>query len=144
MLLLSTDSPQDLALHNSELVSFTRDLPPLAEVDLLRHPHKWFVGTRHGCSCGFRHLYIGSVSLGFAEPQDWYVEEQEDIEATLELLNTLKLLVTSGASVDCIDAWGHESESAELDGTVEINLTEMRDRAFRLFENHRFTFRSGA
>jgi hypothetical protein len=88
MLLLSTESPEDLSSHDDALVFLSRNLPPLAEVGLLAHPYKWFVGSRHGCSCGFRHLYIDSVTLGFAEPEDWYSEEVEDIQATLQFVQT--------------------------------------------------------
>jgi len=144
MVLLSTDVPEDLSAHSDDLVTFSRTLPPLAEVELLSHSHRWFVGSRHGCSCGFRHLYIGSVSLGFGEPEDWYPEEPEDIEATCRLLNVIKSLLATGGSVDCIDAWGHESEAANLSATIRVNLAEVNDREFRLFENHRFEFAQGA
>ena len=140
MVLLSTDSPEDLSTHKGALVRFSRNLPSLAEVALLAYPNQWFVGSRHSCSCGFRHLYIGSVSLGFAEPQDWYPEEAEDIEATLRFVGIVKSLLAVGASVDCIDAWGHEPDSANLSETIQVNLSEVRDRDFRFFENHRLVF----
>ena len=70
MILLSTDSEADLSLYNDKLIEFTSELPGLAEEALLNHPKKWFVGSQHGCSCGFRHLYVTSVELGFGVPED--------------------------------------------------------------------------
>jgi len=144
MVLLSTDSPEDLSAHSDDLLTFSRTLPPLAEVALLAHPHRWFVGSRHGCSCGFRHLYIGSVSLGFGEPQDRYPEEVEDLEATRKFLSVVRALLATGAYVDCIDAWGHETETANLSETISVNLAEVSDREYRFFENHHFVFSHGA
>jgi len=144
MVLLSTDSAEDLSVYNDALVSFSHTLPPLDEVDLLAYPHKWFVGSRHTCSCGFRHLYISSVSLGFAAPQDWCPEDLDDIEATLRFVKVVKNLLVAGARVDCIDAWGHETDSSDLAETFQVNLSETREVEFRFFENHRFVFDANA
>jgi hypothetical protein len=54
MLLLSTDSPEDLSANNDSHIAFSRELPGLPEVKMLTYPHKWFVGSRHGCSCNRR------------------------------------------------------------------------------------------
>lgn len=140
MLLLSTDADEDLSRRNDDLVSFSDELPELAERKLLAHPNQWFVGSRDGCSCGFRHLYVGSVELGCGEPEDWFLEEPEDIEATLRLIAIVRELSDKGAKVDCIDAWAHSSDSACLAGTIDVDLSNMNDKAFRFFENHRFVF----
>jgi hypothetical protein len=140
MTLLSTDSPEDLGRGNNDLVRFSRELPGLPEEADLEHAHRWLIGSRHGCSCGFRHLYVGSVDLGFGEPQDWYPEEPEDLEATLQVIATIRQLVSGGARVDCIDAWAHGEATARLSGTVHVDLATLGDRSFRLFENHRFVF----
>lgn len=139
MLIVSTDSRADLAVHNDDLVEFSPELPGLPEESLLEHPNRWFVGSRHGCSCGFRHLY--SVDLGFGEPVDWYSEEAEDVTATLRFVTIVRGLVEQGAHLDCIDAWDHrEEERATLAGIVQVPLSSLGDRAFRFFENHRFVF----
>ena len=143
MLLLSTDSPEDLSANNDSHIAFSRELPGLPEETMLTYPHKWFVGSRHGCSCGFRHLYVGSVELGFGEPVDWYEEENEDIEATLRFVRIINGLLQSGAGVECIDAWRYEDKPPQLSGTIEVDLSEITDRAFRFYENHRFVFRIG-
>ena len=145
MTMLSTDATDDLGLGNSGLVQFTRTLPGLPEEKYLEHAHKWFIGSRHGCSCGFRHLYVGSVELGFGEPENWYPEDAEDLEATLQVIAAIRRLVNGGARVDCVDAWAHgQPDAPELAGTVHVNLTTLGDRSFRFFENHRFVFSSGA
>ena len=48
------------------------------------------VGSKSGCSCTFRHLY--SIELGFGEPVDWYPEEPDAIEATIQLASTIRRL----------------------------------------------------
>jgi len=140
MTLLSTTSNEDLSQQNDNLVRFSRDLPGLAEESHLAHPHRWFIGSRDGCSCGFRHLYVDSVDLGFAEPQEWYPEEPEDIEATRRLAATIRRLVDGGAQVDCVDAWDHGSDANGLSGTIHVDLAAVPDQALRFFENHRFVF----
>jgi|SRR5207247_2545234 len=140
MTLLSTDSTEDLELGNSSLVRFSREMPGLPGEIYLEHTNKWFIASRHGCSCGFRHLYGESVDLGFGEREVWYPEEAEDLEATLQVIATIRRLVTSGAKVDCVDAWGHGKEATELSGTVRVNVATLGDGSFRFFENHRFVF----
>jgi|SRR5262245_54395680 len=134
-LLLSTTSNRDLAAHNNELVRFSRDLPTIDAVSDLKHPHKWYVGSRSGCSCSFRHLY--SVELGFGEPVRWYEEESDDIEATLQVIAIIRELVAGGESVDCIDAWPTETASTN---ELIVPLATVSDREFRFFENYHFIF----
>ena len=140
MLLLSTDLNVNLSEHNDALISFTQELPGLPEEVLIEHHYKWFVGSAHGCSCGFRHLYITSVVLGFGEPEDWFKEEPDDIKATLKFIEIIRELVESGAQVDCIDAWASDEKNLNHAGTVEINLNSIKNEEFRFFESHRFVF----
>lgn len=139
-LLLSTDSPVDLSMHNDSLIAFSRELPESGDERFLGYPCKWFVGSRTGCSCGFRHLYVDSVGLGFDEPVDWYPEETDDIEATIRFIAIVRELVAAGASVDCVNAWAHGDEPLQLAGTVHVDLQGTRNQAFRFYENHRFLF----
>ena len=140
MLLIGTDSPEELSVHNDRLVSFSRELPGLPEESLLTLPYKWYLGSVHGCSCGFRHLCTESVSLGFGEPEDWYPEEPENIEATLKVIAIIRTLVGQGANVECIDAWCHTRDSPRVTTTIDVNLAGVADGAFRFFEDHRFVF----
>lgn len=135
-LILSTTSNRDLTASNNDLVRFSRHLPAIAEVSELKYPYQWYVGSKSECSCSFRHLY--SIDLGFGEPVDWYKEEQGDIDATLQVIATIRELVTSGESVDCIDAWPG-SETGETPRLV-VDLGTVSDRAFRFFENYHFIF----
>jgi hypothetical protein len=82
MVTLSTDSPVDLSPYGDRLIGFSRELPSQVKTDRLANEHKWFVRSAHGCSCGFRHLHVSSVELGFAEPVDWFPEAADDIEPT--------------------------------------------------------------
>lgn len=142
MLLLSTDSPEDLSAYNDSLIAFARELPGIPEESLLTHQARWFVGSAHGCSCGFRHLTVQSVELGFGEPVGWFPEESADIEATFKFIAIVRRLVEQGAQVECIDAWAHDDTPAALAGTVRVDLSVVTDRQFRFFENHRLIFES--
>jgi len=140
LLLLSTTSNQDLTAHNTELVRFSAELPAIADASNLKYPRKWYIGSRSGCSCSFRHLY--SVELGFGEPVDWYEEEEKDIEATLQVISIIRALVSNNESVDCIDAWEHHDLLPRATNKLAVDLGAVRDREFRFFENHHFTFTS--
>ena len=136
---LSTDSLANLSNHNTELVRFERinisSKDPV--VELLEFVHKWYVGSKTGCSCTFRHLT--SIELGFAELEDWYHEEKDELEATQQLYEVISSLLLSGNKVDCLDRW--EGVQPEQIKTLEVSLTAVSKKTFRLFENYRFIFR---
>jgi hypothetical protein len=136
---LSTDSPEDLAVHNSELVRFESLGVPSEDpcAASLAFANRCYVGSKSGCSCTFRHL--ASIELGFGEPEDWCKEEQDELDATRELYSVIASLLASGYSVDLLDRW----EGAQPDDikTLDVALDEVSREAFRLFENHIFTLR---
>lgn len=133
---ISTDSSEDLARWNSELVRFEKVTNPCADpcTRLLDFPNQWYVGSKSNCSCTFRHLY--SIELGFSEPEDWCPEEQDELDATKELYAILVSILSSGHQVDLVDRW----EGAKPDDitTVDVSLDEISETAFRMFENHKF------
>ena len=133
---ISTESAEELSLHNSDLVRFERlDADagsPYAK--LLSFPNKWYVGSKSQCSCTFRHLH--SVELGFGDPVDWYPEDREEVAATALLYDTLTKMVGAGYRVDLIDIW--EGAEADQVATVDVSLKEVPPAAFRLFENRKF------
>ena len=133
---ISTDSPEDLSKHNSELVNFEKitDSENNPCIVLLEFSNKWYVGSKSGCSCSFRHLL--SVDLGFSDPVDWYEEEQEYLDATRELYSTLSGLLSSGYHVDLIDPW-YKAQPEDII-TIEVSLDDISSTAFRMFENHKF------
>ena len=137
---LSTDSCADLSSYNTELVRFEsiKDSREDPVICLLEFPHQWYVGSKTGCSCTFRHLV--SIELGFGEPEDWYPEEQDELEATQQLYEVISTLLTTGHRVDCLDRWeGAKPEELE---TLDVSLAQVSKKAFRLFENYRFTFKN--
>lgn len=137
LLYLSTTSPEDLSNHNSELINFQRcEVADDARLSLLGNQEKWFVGSKSGCSCTFRHL--SSVELGFGEPQDWYPEDEDELQATAELYRVIARLVGAGNRVDCLDIW-EGAEVADIKTKV-VNLNAVSEKALRLFENHHFVF----
>jgi hypothetical protein len=139
VILLSTSSDEDLTRHNSDLVRFSRELPDDGDVEKLNYPHRWYLGSKAGCSCTFRHLY--SIELGFGEPVYWYEEAPDEIAATLEAIAVIRRMVDRGDEVDCLDAWPRENLSpAVMD--LDVDLSKVADAEFRFFENHHFVFRS--
>ncbi len=136
---LSTNSCAELNCYNTDLVKF-ESINGSSEdtvTKLLEFTHKWYVGSKSGCSCTFRHL--ASIELGFGKPEDWYHEEQDELEATQQLYQVIAALLSSGHEVDCIDRW--EGAKPENIGVLEVSLDEVSEETFRLFENYRFTFR---
>jgi hypothetical protein len=71
-------------------------------------------------------------------------EDAEDIKATARFVHIVRDLLATGASVDCVDAWGHASQDADLTGTETVDLSKVGPRGFRFFENYRFVFSLGA
>jgi hypothetical protein len=133
---ISTDSAEDMSHRNSELVRFEKVTDPNADpcIGLLDFANKWYVGSKTGCSCTFRHLF--SVELGFGEAEDWYKEEQDELDATRELYGILFSLLSLGYEVDLVDRW--EGTQPENITTLEVSLDDVPESAFRMFENHKF------
>jgi len=141
MTVISTTSERELSEFNTPLVQFSRQLPQLPEESFLQHPNKWYLGSKDGCSCGFRHLDHGNEDLGFSEPVDWWPEEQEDIAATLQVVGVFKTLLSEGAKLDCVDGWEQDKkQDPKLHGESVVNLAVIPETSFRFFESHRFEF----
>lgn len=138
---ISTDSSEDLARRNSELVRFEKVTDPSTDpcIRLLDFPNQWYIGSKSGCSCTFRHL--ASIELGFSEPEDWCKEEQDELDATLELYSILAFLLSAGHKVDLVDRW--EGSGPEDIKTLDVSLDDVSEKAFRMFENHKFRFKKG-
>jgi hypothetical protein len=135
-LFLSTTSSEDLSPFNSEVLRFESTIPDGLLFSNLLHPNTWYVGTRTGCSCSFRHLSGPEFKLGV--PEEWFPEEKSDIEATLLFIRVVRSLISKGERVDCVDRWpGNE---AEVIPWVSINLSQILDEEFRFFEDHHFDF----
>jgi len=137
-LLLSTSCERDLTRLNSKLVVFSRQLPEIPASERLNYRNRWYVGSKSGCSCTFRHLH--SVELGFGAPVDWYPEEADEIAATGELVGIIRDLLAQGELVDCIDSWEDNDIDSVSQKVVSVDLAEISDDQFRLFENHHFVF----
>ena len=135
-LLLSTTSNEDLSQHDSEEIRFTRTIADHLSADRLLYSNRWYVGSRTGCSCSFRHLY--QPDLGFGVPEDWFPEEAADVQATQLFIRLVRELLAQGEHVDCIDAWEGNSEMPF--SRLPVNLGQIRDEEFRFFENHHFDF----
>jgi len=139
MIVVSTDSDQDLTCLNSELMRFSREMPAVPRIAFLQYPNKWCLESRDGCGCGFRHLDHVNIELGFSEPVDWWPEDADDIAATIEAVSAFKTILSDGSRLDCIDAWISDDRKLEpLSGSDIIELTATEAASFRFFEGHRF------
>ena len=135
---ISTDFEGDLSRHNSGLISFEKDVSGVDPeiIDLLQYNNPWYIGSKAGCSCTFRHLH--SIELGFGEPVEWYAEDPDEIEATKIFYDVMKDLISSGSQVDCIEIWtGTNKDQIKR---LDVDLTSISREAFRFFENHHFIF----
>ncbi len=137
-LYLSTDCDRDMKVLNSNHVQFIK-LETYVENEnthLLNLKNKWFVGSVTECSCTFRHLY--STELGFAEPQDWYPEEADEIEATRQFYKLILYLLEDEFSVECLDVWtGAKPNDISI---LEVDMDKVSEQEFRFFENYLFRF----
>ncbi len=79
-----------------------------------------------------------SIELGFGEPEEWYPEDEDKLQATVELYRVIAPLVSEGYQVDCLDIW-EGAVVADLKTKV-VDLNAVSERAFRLFENYHFIF----
>jgi hypothetical protein len=136
-LYLSTSSREDLTKHNSELLRF-RSLDAADEkwTSLLRHEHKWFVGSKSVCSCTFRHF--STTDLGFTEPLDWSPEDEDNVLATAELYRVIHTLIAAGEQADCLDVW-YDAKSDEVK-EMTVTFSAVSEKQFLLFENHHLVF----
>jgi len=136
-LYLSTSSREDLTKYNSELLRFKPPGPADEKwVGLLRHEHKWFVGSKSECSCTFRHF--STTELGFIEPQDWCPEDEDNIRATAELYRVIRGLLCAGEHVDCLDLW-YDAKGNDIK-EMRVTLSTVSEKQFLLFENHHLMF----
>lgn len=138
MTIISTTSDLDSCAFNSSDLIFDTQMPGIPEEQLLTYPRKWYVGSAHGCSCGFRQLLGDNFAdLGFADPEEWFPENPEDVEATLKLVEVFERIALGGSKLQCIDAWCSDDASApQLSGNLIVNLSELPRGAFRLIENY--------
>lgn len=135
---MSTSSPEDLASRATPLITFHKraadeTLPPLL------HDHQWFVGSKSGCSCTFRHAT--SAQLGFGKPEEWYPDEPDEIAATATFIAMVRQVLADGYEVDCVDLWAEGAAGKIV--TREVDLAAVSDQEFRFFENVHFVFSSG-
>ena len=138
---ISTTSNIDLSQFNDERILFDNSHPERPSFNHLRYPNKWYIGSRTGCSCSFRHLY--EPEHGFGTPEDWFLEQPSDIEATLKFIRLVKALIAKGERVDCVDLWAGSNPSTGSPVHMNVNLSRIRDEEFRFFENYHFDFAIG-
>jgi hypothetical protein len=136
---VSTTSEDDLSKLNTALVQFSRDIPEGTGQAFLRYPNKWYLGSKDGCSCAFRHLENPNVeALGFSEPVDWSPEDQEDIEATFQVVRIFKSLLAKNSKLDCVDTWLDTDLEMEPLADLKVDLANLPESHFRFFEGYRF------
>jgi hypothetical protein len=113
---------------------------PLTEVDdqvparCLQFPYRWSLECRYGgCSCHFRN-WVKENPPEFWEPQDWFEEDPEDIEATQAFYDFMESLVGRGERLDIVTVWSGD----DLFGELEVSLSVVSRAAFRFMDGYRF------
>jgi hypothetical protein len=140
-LILSTTSGDDLSQFNDEGIRFDGSHSERPSFSHLLYPNKWYIGSRTGCSCSFRHLY--EPEQGFGIPEEWFQEEASDIEATLKFIRLVRSLIAQGKHVDCVDLWAGSGAPSKPPVRMDVDLSRIRDEEFRFFENYHFDFLQG-
>lgn len=68
---------------------------------------------------------------------------QDDIEATRQVLTAFKQLLNEGDKVECIDAWAEdEDRPPTLLGEMAVNLAAFPGDHFRFFSGYRFELKN--
>ncbi|HMS54968.1 MAG TPA: hypothetical protein PKA27_06170 [Fimbriimonadaceae bacterium] len=105
-----------------------------AAVLRLSFPNRWFLECRYGgCSCHFRN-WDRQNPPEFWEPQDWFEEDPEDVEATQAFYDLVVRLVGEGEKIDIVTVWTGEDVLHER----TISLVEVSKAAFRFMDGFRF------
>ena len=134
--LLSTSTADDLSARSTDLVRFEKKYLDDEIASTLAYDHRWYSGSKSGCSCTFRRAT--TAQLGFGRPVDWYPENDDELEATAAFIAVVRRVLESGHLIDCIDVWDDAGVSGILQ--MEVDLNEVADEEFRFFENYHFTF----
>lgn len=135
---LSTTCDADLTAWGNELCRLEKNVFPEDQeiLDLLQHPHQWFVTRYGGCSCHFRHLVNHPDLPDFGPPEDWAPEDPDDIESTAAAYDIFKRLVEDGFDLDVVSVWSgcEADEVAKLD----VRMADVPRDSFRFIENTMF------
>lgn len=137
LIYISTDSERDLGAIDSILFKLRK---PTAEDTVsvegyFRYPNTWYLESQYGgCSCHFRQLMSGS-DFWFGPPEDWYEEDDDDVEATAAVYDVFTDLITSGSRVAVLISWNLETDEFK---DVEVRLSEVDRSSFRFWVGCRF------
>ncbi len=138
LIYVSTDSTEDLSEHNTTLVRFEKEFENQSPgiMNILLYEYPWYVASKAGCSCTFRHLT--SIELSFCKPVDWYSEDPEEIKATQIFYDVVSSLIFLGHKLDCIDMWAGTGKDQIKQ--LKVDLSSVGKDEFRFFENYHFVF----
>jgi hypothetical protein len=140
LILFSTDCKDDFSAAGSGLFIVEpcdKDNPHEAQ-QYLQHPHKWQLICRYGgCSCHFRHARAPEPE--FSGVEDWFPEDDDDLESTAAFYDFAEGLVGKGHKLDLVDVYDSEPE---VSATTQVSFGKVSREEFRFFEGHRFEFRS--
>src|SRR5579862_3037159 len=96
---VSTSSTEDFSQLPTDLYRFEHanqqcDEEPLK---LLKHSNKWFLSCRYGgCSCHYRHLECVGRDPESGPPEDWFPEDDDDIESTAAVYDVFARVIAEG------------------------------------------------
>ena len=146
-ILLATDSPAGLSLHNGQGVLFRPAEPDEARAANLPYPYVYDVaGEKEGCACCFDFYgdrQDGSHPFwdngGFRQPEKTDKETAGRRRKTELLLDAVRRLVEGGAKVQLACVWDDGWQNLRKPA-IQVALHALNPHAFTLFENVRFEF----
>lgn len=137
---LSTTSDADLTEWGNELCKFEKGIWPDDQeiVDLLRHPHKWFVTRYGGCSCHFRHNMNYPDLPAFGPPEEWMPEDPDEIESSAAAYDLFMKLLDGGSQLDIVSVW--QPCATDEVTSLDVRLADVPRDSFRFVANVMFSF----
>jgi hypothetical protein len=103
----------------------------------LAHPQRYFLECRFGgCSCHFRHA---DADLGFGEPEEWYSEDEDDLEPTAAFYDLLLKLRRDGHEVDLFSIF--EGTPVDELSEIRVDLAGIKRSEFRFLTDTHVSLR---
>ena len=134
-IVISSNSPEDLSKIQHDTVCFSKDIdfePPLS---LLKYDNQYRLFEKNApCGCFFRVL---DPNIGMIEPQEWLTEDEDSLNNTKFVYDTIKRLLADSYQVDCISIWTNQQPDDKVHSYGEINLNTISRNEFAfLFQSY--------
>lgn len=108
--------------------------------DYFSHPHVYHLASHTVCSCEFRIALLREC--GFSSPKSWYPETVESVRGTALIYRLILHVLANGGDAEIMTIWwDHVGKPVACEA---VDLEEIGEKRFRLFENRKFSIRRHA